>query len=819
MSFIRSSALRQLALTTTALAALTLAAPALAAETAETAVTADDAAAAESDAGSELIVTARHREERLQDVPLAISAMAGQELNGQHLDRIADYAAKIPNFSAFATNPRVATVNIRGLGGNASNDGAEGGVGVIVDDVFFTHVGFAWLDFVDLESVEVARGPQGTLLGKNTTIGAVVVRTAKPSFDPSLTVTGTVANHGRWQVRANATGPIIADKLAGRITFAGDTGGGWVTNAFNGDKLLDNNRWSVRGQLLFTPTDNVSNRIIAEHYAFAEFNNHTSPNGEFTQNLYIADPTGTHADNSVFSARTANWANAIQRVAPGYVPNYNGPQNANFDTLHRTRQKVDGVSNHLDIDFGGVSLTSVTAWRKLWFRPENDFDLTPYPVVDLGYDVDVNQLSQELRLASPSGGTLEWQLGAYYLHEKVVSDFHQRFFANASKFYISAAADPAVLNGLTYSKRGEVKVDSGAVFAQTTLRLSDAFTVTGGVRFTREGKTLDVAGRTLPGSAATADSALSAANLATRNGVLANFGGLYPTTRLKSTGSYWSWLVNPSLKLSDDVLLYVNASGGAKSGAANTTANPALIAAGKALIKPEKSLDFEAGIKSTWLDRRLTVNLNLYSNTITDYQAGQIDPNALALGSILGNVGKVRLRGFELETALEPVEGVTLSANLAYNDAKYLSYANAPAPTEYQAYLATVQGVAARSTVLSLTGQQVIGAPKWTANGTASFDRPIAEGVNLTGYVNLSYRSRTALISPLSQYGWQKAFVVTNAGFGIKSPDGQWSASIWAKNLFNQEYAISYGAPSAVTPLLKYYGEPRTFGLTLSKTF
>src|SRR5690606_38481997 len=133
------------------------------------------------------------------------------------------------------------------------------------DDVFFTHVGFAWLDFVDLESVEVARGPQGTLLGKNTTIGAVVVRTAKPSFDPSLNVNATIANHNRYQLRANLTGP-ITDSLAFRATFAGDTGGGWVTNRHDGQKLLDINRWSIRGQLLFEPREGISSRLIAEHY-------------------------------------------------------------------------------------------------------------------------------------------------------------------------------------------------------------------------------------------------------------------------------------------------------------------------------------------------------------------------------------------------------------------------------------------------------------------------------------------------------------------------------------------------------------------------
>lgn len=196
-----------------------------------------------SDQSDAIVVTARHRKESAQDVPLGVTTVAGAELGIQHLDRVADYTAKVPNFSALQQNTRVSGLYIRGLGGNASNDGAEGGVGLIVDGVFFTHVGFSWLDFVDLEGIEVVRGPQGTLLGKNTTIGAVIVKTAKPQFTPEYALSATYGDRGRYQLRANTTGPLIKDKLAYRLTFATDQGGGWIPNAYNGDKLLNNGRW------------------------------------------------------------------------------------------------------------------------------------------------------------------------------------------------------------------------------------------------------------------------------------------------------------------------------------------------------------------------------------------------------------------------------------------------------------------------------------------------------------------------------------------------------------------------------------------------
>ena len=145
---------------------------------------ADADAAADAEAAGDIIVTARKRDERLQDVPVAISTISGDTLSRQQINRVSDFSAKLPNFNAVQQNTRVSGLYIRGLGGNANNDGAESGVGLIVDNVFYTHVGFSWLDFVDVESVELVRGPQGTLLGKNTTIGAVIVTTKKPSFEP-----------------------------------------------------------------------------------------------------------------------------------------------------------------------------------------------------------------------------------------------------------------------------------------------------------------------------------------------------------------------------------------------------------------------------------------------------------------------------------------------------------------------------------------------------------------------------------------------------------------------------------------------------------
>lgn len=738
----------------------------------------------------EIVVTARRRDERLIDVPIAVSVLGGQELAAKHLDRLADYATRVPNFSALQQNTRVSGLFIRGLGGNASNDGAEGGVGLIVDNVFFTHVGFSWLDFVDLDSIEVVRGPQGTLLGKNTTIGAVIVKTQRPSFTPSATIAATYGDRGSWQLRGNVTGP-ISDKLSVRLTAATSQGGGWIPNSVDDVRYLNNNRWSVRGQFLWQPTSGVSDRLIAEHYESHEYNNFYPVAGDILSNLRL--------DGSVFSARTTSWTQKVTQNL-GLTPNYSAPYNASLDTQGRLTSRVDGVSNETNVALGGSTLASISAWRRLYFRPYNDNDYTSLPVFRNGFDVDVDQYSQEFRIASPTGKAIDWTVGGYYLHEELESRLRTIYFSYASAFFLGRAVQSATLNGLEVDRDGRLKVDSIAGFGQSTWHVTDRLSLTAGVRYTSEKKSATVVGSYFGGSAPPA-------------GVT---GVPYSIAANVTHGSF-SWLVNPAWRINEHVNLYASASYGEKSGAVNTAASAAQ--ANVLIVEPEKSTDFEAGVKTSFAAGRITANVNVYSNTISNYQDARVDQSQPALASYLANVGKVRLRGVELEATAQPARGITLFANGGYNDATYLSYDNAPAPLEYQAYLAGVQGVPAGVTTLSLTGYRLRNAPRWTIQGGLDLDRPVSSGLSLTGYWNVAYRSRTNLVNPRSAFYLQPGYTLVNAGIGLKTTDGRWSALLWSKNLFNQRYAVAYSVASPSTPIQEVFGDPRRFGLTVTRKF
>ena len=764
-----------------------------------------------------VVVTARRRSEALQNVPIAVSAVSGVKLASQHLDRVADFAAKVPNFSALQQNPRVSSTSIRGIGGNANNDGVESGVGLIVDNVFLTHIGFSWNDFTDLEGIEVVRGPQGTLLGKNTTVGAVIIKTKGPTFDPEYKAELTLGNNDRVQTRLSASGPVIDNILAYRFSVGYDKADGWINNNYNNDKYLDVNRSSVRGQLLFTPNENIKSRLIIDHLESSEYNNFYPTIGDANYNLNLDGSVYTTSANP--TGVRSSYTNVLKSVF-GYNLGYydldtSVPNNANSNTQGTIDSKIDGVSNEINWAFNGLNLTSVTAWRKFHFRPHNDADGTPYSILRAGYDVDVSQYSQEFRLANDIGSKLDWQAGVYYLREDLNSTNRIITYDQASKFFFAAypalAANSAILDGVEFRKVGRVWTKSAAAFGQITWHVTDKADLTAGLRYTSETKEVDVTGSYSGGSTLPAAlAAYRAALAASLNGTYSALGGTFNIYDKKTQDSV-SWLINPSYKLNDNVLLYALASYGEKSGAANTTASPVTASFTIPLIiEPEKSTDFEAGFKSSWFDKKLVVNLNLFHNKLENYQTSQVNTATLYMQSYLANAAEVLLQGVELETAYTPIKGLNFNFSVGYNDAKFEKYEDAPTPVELSA---------AVGSTLSLSGYRVTGVPKINAQAGVDFVSPVNDTLEAFGYLNLSYRSKTPLYNPRSTIGWQDAYTIANVGVGLRRQDRKYSVLLWAKNLTDERYLVGVGSAGTVNGYIGVLGDPLTAGVTFSTQF
>jgi len=772
----------------------------------------------------EVKVTARQREEKAQDVPLPVSVVGAKTQERERLERLQDFSQKVPNFVPSITNPRTSAMSIRGISGiSGGADGSESAVGLIVDNVFYTHVGFQWADFVDLQSLEVARGPQGTLLGKNTTVGAVVIRTQLPSFARSAMSETTFGAYNRVTQKLNVTGPIIDDKLAYRATLYYDRGNGWINNQFNSQQLLDNNRWGARGQLYYVG-DNFTDRLIFDRLRSDEYNNYGGVWGN-TFPLY--------ANGSLVKTYFQNLGSRLR--APIFTID---PYRPYLTRLGKLDQRTTGLSNEVNYTLGENTLTAVSAWREFILHPNNSTGNNLTDIFSNAYDVKVDQFSHETRLASPQGQEFEWTLGNYNLYESVWSYNHVDYGSQANQFYQNNFnANPFNLWGLFYRNDGKARTFSTAAFGQGTWHINEQWALTAGLRDTYE-----IRGGSDFGWIQ------GVSNLNQINAVKTATGGTtyFDTGGQTQRNNSLSGLINPSYRYNENVMAYGSVARGEKSGAVNTQALPILDSAGNfkafqpLFTKPEVSWDYELGLKTNWLDNKLILNGNFYWNDIYNFQSVLVNTDFTDVTGVplrknfLGNIGHVRLRGFEFDGRWSPIDRLWLTFSGAYTNAMYVDYAKAAPPAEFQWPAANnIKGFGAPA-YMSLSGHSITGgvsgnnpvAP-YSFNVGFNHEYPLgsffrdagyAGPVTLFSYANAAWRARTQLSNPLSIYPlFMPAYAILNAGVGLKTDDETYSVNLWVRNLLDERIIIaqSYGTATTQSSLTFDAYNPRTFGATL----
>src|SRR5450830_1514823 len=562
-----------------------------------------------------VVVTSRKREELAQSVPLPETVIGSKTLERDGTVTMSDIAQKAPNLLVSASNSRQTSVAIRGLGKNSGNEAIQGSVGIIIDGVVLSQAGMSFTNLVDLDRVEVLRGPQGTLQGKNTTLGAINISTKAPSFTPQYAIEAGYGSRNTFDGKASATGPIVDGLLAYRASFYATDGDGQIKNIYAplGNSWQGPDRQGGRFQLLFTPTDDLTARLIMNFDASEERTN-LSP--------YISDPS-TFANGT---SRTANngltYTSRLSRsYFGGYQPLIGDITRSEVDLNSAKSLPVHqaGVSLEVNKTFGEYTLTSITAFRYNDFDFRNDFDYTHFDIQHLSGTLgNTSQYSQELRLASPIGPAVDYQVGLFAMSSESYTLSRTLYGQDAGAFYASNSQYNALvsntallqssLNGVYSTTEVDPTSESVAAFGQTNWHLTDKATLTLGLR-----ETYETVGNTY-NKLVTGGTALTNTNaLAIRNGQLGTVYG-YVTPASQSNQSL-SWLINPSYKLSDDVLLYGSGSHGTKSGAVQLGATGQL-----ADVAPEQSLDFELGFKSSWLAHSLFFNANLYKTQITDYQ-------------------------------------------------------------------------------------------------------------------------------------------------------------------------------------------------------
>jgi iron complex outermembrane receptor protein len=724
-------------------------------------------------------VESRRRSEDAQQVPTAMSVLGAQTLEEQRLYRLQDLQQAMPSVNVAFMHARQSSLSIRGLGNNPASDGLEGSAGIYLDNVYLGRPGMAVMDLLDIEQIELLRGPQGTLFGKNTTAGVLNITTRRPSSTPQGSFATSVGEDGYSQTQASFSGP-LNDTLTGRIAAYKTHENGYVKNEYDGHTLGGGMRQGVRGQLLFQPSDDFNLRWLADY--------HEEDSSAGTRSLFSTGPT-------------INGVNRYEQRAAAVGATLVNGRRVNLDADQNVTVFQGGTSLEANWTLSSdYTLTSISAYRWWDFTPRNDDELNVDVMDNVGQSARDKQYSQEIRLASPVGEHFDYVLGAYYFRQEMSNKVFTDYGPLADTWN---GTPQGALNNVTSVGHGDVDTDSFAMFGQGTWHLTPQLDFSLGARGTYERKLAQVTRNAPLGGVG-----VSGAAAAARAGRL----GAYDSDDLSLYSFSPSALASLAWHVSDQVLAYASLSHGEKSGGVNLSVASAPVAgADSLLIGSERANDAELGIKTTLLDQRLLLNANLFWTVVHGYQTNAYDD--VNLTSYLTNAGTVRSRGLEVDSSWRPISGLTINLNGAFNDVRYLSYEDAPCPAE----VALRPGAPA---ACDLSGHAVVGASKWMFNTNASYQWNLHNG--LQPYVNGSYAWRSHAVGTVddSRDAQLPGYGLVNLSSGVRGDwgQGQWDVSLWLKNAFDKTYYTTlWNSPNgAYTGVL---GTPRTLGMTARYDF
>ncbi len=758
----------------------------------ENAAQSAQASAYEPDA--DIMVTARRRSERAQEVPIALSVVSAEKLAQTGAYTLSQIQQLAPSLQIISSNPRNTNINIRGLGSNVAftNDGLENGVGVYIDNVYYSRFGQSQFDLVDLERVEVLRGPQGTLFGKNTTAGAINITSRAPSFEPEFRGELSVGNFGYHQIRGSGSAG-LSDWAALRLSVSDTHRDGYIHNVLTGKDVQSYDNFALRSQLLLKPSGDVDVRLIGD---FGRQSTRCCVNQ--VASVFATYDSGAPIPNNYYD----------RNARAGYIPPSVDPfaRLTDYNGRYEVEMESYGVSGQVDWNLGASTLTSITAYRWWDWNPQNDSDNTALDSLrTVAMTNRQRQFSQELRFASEGDNNLDYVAGLYYFWQRNTGHNTMEYGADAAAMMLPAAVPQAIgnlaLDGFRTEAFSDPSTKSYAAFGQLTWTATDKLKVTAGLRYTHEEKSgsyrqihsngdVDLIG--LPAQAAG-----TALALRTQFAPLTDYGIDF------SEGAV-SGLLTASYAPGADRLIYATYSRGAKSGGLNLSVLPAGV---EGRVKAETVDAFELGLKSQWFDRTLTVNLAAFQSNVRDYQTVVFDapPGSLITYQYVGTIPKVRSRGLEADVSWQPSQWLSFSASGTYLDPKYLDYANAVQAPEN----------ADQGPSQDLTGHRLAGSSKYSYSLSADASQPLGVG-EWIGYAHADFAYRSSFFTTISnsRYSLVDGYGLLNGRVGIRSDDRRWDLSVWARNLTDKQYfqTLNVGNAGSSTGII---GEPRTYGLTL----
>lgn len=743
----------------------------------------------------EVIVTAQKRAQSLQDVPVSVSAISGDVIREGMITSMQDVALQTPNFTMTQFNIAEPQYFIRGIGSTLDSAASDSAVATFIDEVYIARPGGGSTDLFDLERIEVLRGPQGTLFGKNVVGGAISMFTQRPSQEFEASISGSVGDRDLGVLKGRVTGP-LTDTLAGKLVAQTRQQDGFVENVMDGNEYQDQDNQSARGQLLWDAADNLS-VLLGADWSTDDANG----NCRNVNNLTLNDPLG------------------LAGVYPAVIQETTGGDIRKCASTAEAYQKRDIYGSLLRVDWGigDATLTSITAYREMDYEHSEDLaampeGLTPFNLVD-GVEEDSDQFSQELRLASSGEGKLNWLVGAFYMEENV--DRKETFIGSFGPPLVPGTA--VLLDGdITFTQ--DAQTTSYAAFGQLDYAFNEQWSVSVGSRYTYDEKDIK------QGMVNNEDPAFDTAVLAGALGVppsvieaifapeeavilgipanapgnLAEFAATGDTSLLAfpyetKADDDWNKVTSSASinwNYSENGMLYVAFAQGYKSGAfVSAVTNPEAAAVP---LEPEEADSWEVGLKSEFLDNRLRVNASVFTMDYSDLQVFRL------VGSLLvGANAEATSEGLELDITGLVTENWTLQANYAYLDATYDTFDDG---------------------AVDFSGNNLPRAPEDSFFVRSSYRTPLPGGSEIDWVASYAYTGSFYHDASNIQAAKEDSYGVIDASATWTSPQDNWMVSVWGRNLDDEEYRV-HTIISNIAGTVDVWGEPRTYGATVQYNF
>ncbi|MFZ0501190.1 MAG: TonB-dependent receptor [Steroidobacteraceae bacterium] len=789
----------------------------------------------------EVIVTAQKRAQNEQDVPIAVIALSGPQLQDAGVTNIKNLTELTPGLTVTSTtSENSTTARIRGIGTVGDNVGLESSVGVVIDGVYRPRNGVGFGDIGDIASIEVLEGPQGELFGKNNDAGIINIVTQRPSTTFGVTGEITGGNFGDREISGSITGP-IGDSSAFRLYAEYEKRDGFMnveTGTGNLHDAVDNrNLYTVRGQYLITPSSDVSVLLI----------------GDFSRRNEVCCQATPVYPGPFAGIITALGTNPRLGGTPGQAAFPDTPTNPfnrqSFSNYPLSQQIWDrGFSAQLDWNLGGAHLTSISAWRDNTVAAGNDPDYSDAALVEEpanGNVTDFKQMSQELRLAGKSG-RLNWLIGGF-ADKELLNNTSTILADNQLDLYLGATASAAagvnppnflLLPELTGNLPGQTFIPgvsgqadsyqqtekSYAFFTNETYTLIENLDLTAGLRYTHEAKD-DTANYNSPDGGSACGQLLSApppsAALSYSQLLLFGYGCATPFNPFFAGITHGQSLsennLNATVKLdyhfTDDVMGYASWGNGTKAGGFNLArvTNPAAADPLAPILNtefPRETVNsFEIGVKSELAQRTVRLNADVFDQQYHDFQLNTFT----GIVFVVSSLPDVSSKGAELQLDwLTPLSGLSISGGLVYADTLVTNFGDS-------LYLFATNRLDSR---LSFS-------PLWSGVVSAAYEVPLSSSLTLRMTADEKYSSSYNTGSDLDPIKLQGSYGILDARIGIGPPDGRWVFEIWGQNLADKGYfQVAFDAPfqGLAVPgfnnqIDSFVGDPRTFGATIRVRF